>query len=65
MATTRTAGRNARNDIADARRSVESPKEITHDVIAYMTEYAKQNPGYAVLACIGVGFVLGWKLKPW
>ena len=23
------------------------------------------NPGYAALACIGVGFILGWKLKPW
>jgi len=65
MATTRTAGRNARNETTDVRRAVESPKEITHDVIEYMTEYAKQNPGYAALACIGVGFVLGWKLKPW
>jgi len=65
MATTRTAGRNARNPMTDVRRAVENPKEISHDVIEYMTEYAKENPGYAALACIGVGFVLGWKLKPW
>jgi|GEM_PF-1020548 hypothetical protein len=35
------------------------------DVINYLTEYARQNPGYAALWCLGVGFVLGWKLKPW
>jgi hypothetical protein len=44
---------------------VETPKEITKDVVDYMTEYVKQNPGYAALACVGLGFVLGWKLKPW
>jgi hypothetical protein len=44
---------------------VETPKEITKDVVDYLTEYVKQNPGYAALGCVGLGFVLGWKLKPW
>jgi hypothetical protein len=44
---------------------VESPKEITRDISEYLTDYARQNPGYAALFCIGVGFVLGWKLKFW
>ncbi len=43
----------------------EAAKEMTRDVIDYMTEYARENPGYAALMCLGVGFVLGWKLKPW
>ncbi len=43
----------------------ESPKEITTDLTEYLTEYARENPGYAALWCLGIGFVLGWKLKPW
>jgi hypothetical protein len=43
----------------------ESPRKITNDVVEYLIEYARENPGYAALCCLGVGFVLGWKLKPW
>ncbi len=60
--------RNSRAHSAPARPNIErmeSPKEITHDVIEYMVEYARQNPAYAALGCMGVGFILGWKLKPW
>jgi hypothetical protein len=39
--------------------------ELGTDVVNYLTEYTKQNPGYAALWCLGIGFVLGWKLKPW
>ncbi len=48
-----------------ARRPSEDPKEITRDIVDYLTEYARDNPGHAALFCLGVGFVLGWKLKPW
>lgn len=37
----------------------------TDDFIHYVREYARQNPGAAALWCLGIGFVLGWKLKPW
>jgi hypothetical protein len=30
-----------------------------------LKEYARENPGAAALWCLGIGFVLGWKLKPW
>ncbi|MEX2113411.1 MAG: hypothetical protein WD845_09510 [Pirellulales bacterium] len=49
----------------EATQEVESPREITQDIVNYLTEYARANPGYAALACLGIGFVLGWKLKPW
>ena len=39
--------------------------EMGTDIVCYLTDYAKQNPGYAALWCLGIGFVLGWKLKPW
>ena len=46
-------------------QKVETPKEISNDIVEYLAEYAREKPGYAALCCIGVGFVLGWKLKPW
>lgn len=35
------------------------------DMIEYVTSYARQNPGTAALWCFGVGFIVGWRLKPW
>ncbi len=35
------------------------------DFVQYLTDYARANPGTAALWCLGIGFVLGWKLKPW
>lgn len=35
------------------------------DVIEYAKHYAREKPESAALICIGLGFVLGWKLKPW
>jgi len=40
-------------------------KEMAHDATEYLTDYARQKPGTAALICLGIGFVLGWKLKPW
>lgn len=37
----------------------------SHDFIQYLTEYARAKPDVAALWCFGIGFVLGWKLKPW
>lgn len=35
------------------------------DIVDYVTAYAKENPGVVALWCFGIGFVVGWKLKPW
>ena len=35
------------------------------DFVQYLKEYAREKPEVAALWCLGVGFVLGWKLKPW
>jgi hypothetical protein len=37
----------------------------TRDLVEYLKEYARENPEVAALWCFGIGFVLGWKLKPW
>jgi hypothetical protein len=35
------------------------------DLVDYLREYARHKPETAALWCLGIGFVLGWKLKPW
>jgi hypothetical protein len=35
------------------------------DALSYFREYARERPDVVALACFGIGFVLGWKLKPW
>lgn len=39
--------------------------EVARDVVDYLKEYAREKPEVAALWCLGIGFVLGWKLKPW
>lgn len=36
-----------------------------HDLVHFLKQFAEENPTSAALWCLGVGFVLGWKLKPW
>lgn len=51
------------------RRETNAPQvqavNVKEDLIEYVTCYARQNPAHAALFCVGLGFVLGWKLKPW
>jgi len=35
------------------------------DTVDYLRAYAREKPEVAALWCFGVGFLLGWKLKPW
>jgi len=51
-----------RHDIA--YQSEESLKPYT-DMVAYFQQYARERPEVVALWCFGIGFVLGWKLKPW
>jgi hypothetical protein len=65
MATTKT-NRTSQRESAISQEDIEQKtREITSDIVEYLTEYARQNPGYTALFCLGTGFVLGWKLKPW
>jgi len=45
----------------EAKSSPEPLKDLT----AYLKEYAQREPEMAALWCVGVGFVLGWKLRGW
>ncbi len=35
------------------------------DLVEFARRYTRERPGVVALWCLGVGFVLGWKLKPW
>ena len=37
----------------------------SQDFVEYMRAYAREKPEVAALWCFGIGFILGWKLKPW
>jgi len=38
---------------------------VGRDIVEYLKEYAREKPEVAALWCFGIGFILGWKLKPW
>jgi hypothetical protein len=33
--------------------------------VAFFRDYARERPEVVALWAFGIGFVLGWKLKPW
>ena len=37
----------------------------TKSAFEHFREYGRERPGIVALWCIGIGFVLGWKLKLW
>jgi hypothetical protein len=39
--------------------------DMGQDLLEYLKEYAREKPEVAALWCFGIGFILGWKLKPW
>lgn len=42
-----------------------SDLQPAQDAIDYLKAYARERPEVAALWCLGIGFILGWKLKPW
>jgi hypothetical protein len=39
--------------------------ETAKSVFEHFREYGRERPEILALWCFGIGFVLGWKLKPW
>ncbi len=46
-------------------RQGQSQMQPFDDLIEYAKTYARERPETFALACFGVGFILGWRLKPW
>jgi hypothetical protein len=45
-------------------RTCKSPSQSPVTLRKLFAEYARENPGIVAACCFGIGFVLGWKLKP-
>lgn len=50
---------------AAAPPACDTQASILCDLQCYTRDYVQQQPEKAALICLGVGFILGWKLKPW
>jgi hypothetical protein len=48
-----------------SEHSAEQLPSPTEKLLEYFTEYARERPEVVALWAFGIGFVLGWKLKPW
>ena len=44
---------------------VEDISVVATQVKETFKEYARERPDVVALWCVGIGFVLGWKMKPW
>lgn len=53
--------------VANRPEPISSEREIRplEDLTNYFREYSRQHPEMAALCCFSLGFVIGWKLKPW
>jgi len=54
----------------DMSRAAASPSQgplesMAYDVLDSLKAYARDHPTSFGLWAVGIGFVLGWKLKPW
>lgn len=51
---------------SNIKKTSQSPEmALVDDLTEYFSQYAKQRPGMVALWSLGIGFVIGWKLKPW
>ena len=58
--------KNSDNSVSNRIASpVEHQLSPLTDLQNYARQYVEQQPELAAINCLGVGFVLGWKLKPW
>jgi hypothetical protein len=55
------------NEIRTQTTAVRSQSDMrpVDDLVAYVREYTRQRPETVAMVCFGVGFILGWRLKPW
>jgi hypothetical protein len=62
---TQAAKSNSRQQPGRKELEVGDASEMGRDLMEYFREYARENPETTALWCLGIGFILGWKLKPW
>lgn len=48
-----------------ARELEREEMDLFRDLSEYFRQYARERPEVVAGICFGLGFVLGWRLKPW
>jgi methyl coenzyme M reductase subunit C-like uncharacterized protein (methanogenesis marker protein 7) len=53
--------------VGRSERRTRSGEEMrpVEDLVEYVRDYTRQRPETVAIACFAVGFILGWRLKPW
>jgi hypothetical protein len=46
-------------------RSLDSQQDIIAGASEFLRDYSRARPEVVALWAFGIGFILGWKLKPW
>jgi hypothetical protein len=59
-----TTAKHRKTDSA-ASQQLAAEMRPAEDIVEYLKDYARERPEVAALWCLGIGFILGWKLKPW
>lgn len=57
-----------RNDLmyqAESTPLSEQTLQPWDDLVDYVRVYSRERPEVVALTCFCIGFILGWKLKPW
>jgi hypothetical protein len=50
---------------ATVQAAGEQAAELLDGARQAFCRFAREQPEVTALCCLGIGFVLGWKLKPW
>ncbi len=54
------------NHVSSHSQAESDPEHLVDDAVNYLREYAREQPEtLAQCGVFGIGFILGWKLKPW
>jgi hypothetical protein len=59
----KTKSRSGRAKPSQVERMTDEVKHMGGELVDYASRYARRNPTNAALWALGIGFVLGWKLK--
>jgi len=60
-----TTNETARASEKAAQVNGNKPLEDSANVMCYLKRYCQDHPAEAAMWCFGVGFLMGWKLRPW
>jgi hypothetical protein len=65
MSTSQASTRKRDSNDRPAEGREHNPLQPWDDLVTYVRGYMREEPEISACVCLGLGFILGWKLKPW